>query len=247
LRRAKLARESGFDGVIAFHIYNEPLIDPRLFSFIEYARRICPQGRILILTNGFLDMLDGCVARARGTAGPFGSFVDKIIDKYADLIFLLGMMLGGLAHPVAVIVSMVGIPLATYINAAVESLTKGEVKFQEKLSLRFLRIILLVAGGLSHQTHFAVWLVAATVVYAVVSRMIGNLVFLRRAGLAATRALTTSENTELERKRWIPASVILLAVARADAKAILSCPQCPRIQFRVVSKDANHRNRGHRL
>ena len=151
-------------------------------------------GALLILANGFLDMLDGSIARARGTAGPFGSFVDKIIDKYADLIFLLGMMLGGLAHPVAVIVSMVGIPLATYINAAVESLTKGEVKFQEKLSLRFLRIIILVAGGLFRQTHLAVWLVAATVVYAVASRMVYNLVFLRRrARQAATPTLMTSE------------------------------------------------------
>jgi phosphatidylglycerophosphate synthase len=151
-------------------------------------------GAILILANGFLDMLDGCIARARGTAGPFGSFVDKIIDKYADLMFLLGMMLGGLAHPVAVIVSMVGIPLATYINAAVESLTKGEVKFQEKLSLRFLRIILLVVGGLSRQTHLAVWLVTATVVYAVASRMVYNLLFLRRrARQAAAPTLTTSE------------------------------------------------------
>jgi phosphatidylglycerophosphate synthase len=151
-------------------------------------------GALLILANGFLDMLDGCIARARGTAGPFGSFVDKIIDKYADLIFLLGMMLGGLAHPVAAIVSMVGIPLATYINAAVESLTKGEVKFQEKLSLRFLRIIILVAGGLSRRTHLAVWLVAATVVYAVTSRMVYNLVFLRRrAKQAAAAAPITPE------------------------------------------------------
>jgi phosphatidylglycerophosphate synthase len=151
-------------------------------------------GAFLILANGFLDMLDGCIARARGTAGPFGSFVDKIIDKYADLLFLLGMMLGGLAHPVAVIISMVGIPLATYINAAVESLTKGEVKFQEKLSLRFLRIILLVAGGLSRRTHLAAWLVAATVLYAVISRMVYNLVFLRRrTRQAAAAAPITSE------------------------------------------------------
>jgi len=137
-------------------------------------------GAILILANGFFDMLDGCIARARGTAGPFGSFVDKIIDKYADLIFLLGMLLGGLAHPVPAIVAMVGIPLATYINAAVESLTKGEAKFQEKLSLRFVRIVLLVAGGLSRRTHIAVWLVAGTVVYAVASRMVNSLIFLRR-------------------------------------------------------------------
>jgi archaetidylinositol phosphate synthase len=148
-------------------------------------------GAILILANGLLDMLDGCVARARGTTGPFGSFLDKIIDKYANLIFLLGMLLGSLAHPVAVIVSMVGIPLATYINAAVEGLTQGEVKFQEKLSLRFLRIILLVLGGVSRQTHVAVWLVAATVVYAVASRMVYSLVFLRRrssASAATTRS-----------------------------------------------------------
>lgn len=137
-------------------------------------------GAILILANGFLDMLDGCVARARGTAGPFGSFVDKIIDKYSDLIFLLGMLLGGLAHPVPAIVAMVGIPLATYINAAVEGLTGGQVKLQEKFSLRFIRIILLVVGGFSGYTHIAVWLVAGTVIYAVVSRMIYNLIFLRR-------------------------------------------------------------------
>ena len=137
-------------------------------------------GAALILANGFLDMLDGCIARARGTAGAFGSFVDKIIDKYADLIFLLGMLLGGLAHPAPAVTAMVGIPLATYINAAVESLTKGQVRFQEKFSLRFVRIVILVAGGLARRTRIAVWLVAAVVVYAVVARMIYNLVYLRR-------------------------------------------------------------------
>lgn len=40
-------------GVIAFHIYNEPLIDPRLFDFIKYARNACPDAKILILTNGY--------------------------------------------------------------------------------------------------------------------------------------------------------------------------------------------------
>jgi len=153
-------------------------------------------GAILILANGFLDMLDGCVARVRGTVGPFGSFIDKIIDKYSDLVFLLGMLLGGLAHPAPAIVAMVGIPLATHINAAVESLTKGEVKFQERLSLRFLRIIFLVAGGLTRRTHIAVWLVATTVVYAVVSRMIQSLVFLRRRTRPAQNSAGSSTKIE---------------------------------------------------
>jgi uncharacterized membrane protein len=90
------------------------------------------------------------------------------------------MLLGDLADLAPVIVAMVGIPLATYINSAVEGLTRGEVKFQEKFSLRFLRIILLVAGGFLRQTHLAAWLVAAVVAYAVISRTAHNLLFLRR-------------------------------------------------------------------
>lgn len=42
-----------YDGVFAFHTYSEPLIDPRLFSFITYAKTKCPKSKTLILTNGF--------------------------------------------------------------------------------------------------------------------------------------------------------------------------------------------------
>lgn len=37
---------------ICFHRYNEPLIDPRLFKFIEYARKACPQSILFLVTNG---------------------------------------------------------------------------------------------------------------------------------------------------------------------------------------------------
>jgi 2-deoxy-scyllo-inosamine dehydrogenase (SAM-dependent) len=43
----------GYSGIVAFHIYNEPLIDPRLFSLIEETSIRCPNARIYILTNGF--------------------------------------------------------------------------------------------------------------------------------------------------------------------------------------------------
>jgi radical SAM protein with 4Fe4S-binding SPASM domain len=45
--------EFGFTGTIAFHTYNEPLIDPRLFKFIEQTRKACPACNIYILTNGY--------------------------------------------------------------------------------------------------------------------------------------------------------------------------------------------------
>jgi MoaA/NifB/PqqE/SkfB family radical SAM enzyme len=46
----------GFSGEIAFHRYNEPMIDKRLFQFIEYTNEKLPNAKISILTNGsFLD------------------------------------------------------------------------------------------------------------------------------------------------------------------------------------------------
>ena len=46
-----LARYS-YGNTITFHQYSEPLLDPRLFEFIRYARRSCPESEIVILTNG---------------------------------------------------------------------------------------------------------------------------------------------------------------------------------------------------
>lgn len=42
-----------YDGVISFHRYNEPLMDPRLIDLVKYARAKCPDSDIFILTNGY--------------------------------------------------------------------------------------------------------------------------------------------------------------------------------------------------
>jgi len=42
-----------YSGIINFHNYNEPMIDPRLFYITSYAKSICKKATIRILTNGF--------------------------------------------------------------------------------------------------------------------------------------------------------------------------------------------------
>ena len=44
--------EQKYEGKIAFHNYNEPMMDPRLFHLIALARWRCPNSEIFILTNG---------------------------------------------------------------------------------------------------------------------------------------------------------------------------------------------------
>lgn len=42
-----------FSGTICFHVYNEPLIDPRLFWFIEYVKRVLPRAMVEVYSNGY--------------------------------------------------------------------------------------------------------------------------------------------------------------------------------------------------
>jgi radical SAM protein with 4Fe4S-binding SPASM domain len=44
--------EINFHGVLAPHLFNEPLLDSRLENFVKYARKKLPEVRIKIFTNG---------------------------------------------------------------------------------------------------------------------------------------------------------------------------------------------------
>ena len=45
--------ESTYSGTIAFHVYNEPLMDPRLFWFMHYAKEKMPDCKLRIYTNAY--------------------------------------------------------------------------------------------------------------------------------------------------------------------------------------------------
>lgn len=46
-------KDAGFNGTICFHIYNEPLIDPRLFLFIQYIKQNIMDAKVEVYSNGF--------------------------------------------------------------------------------------------------------------------------------------------------------------------------------------------------
>jgi MoaA/NifB/PqqE/SkfB family radical SAM enzyme len=47
-------KEMRFEGRLTFNMYNEPLLDKRLVTFIEYARKLLPHTYIYLNTNGDL-------------------------------------------------------------------------------------------------------------------------------------------------------------------------------------------------
>lgn len=45
--------ENRYAAALAFHQYNEPLQDPRLFLFLARAKKLCPEAQIYVVTNGY--------------------------------------------------------------------------------------------------------------------------------------------------------------------------------------------------
>ncbi|NJO84007.1 MAG: CDP-alcohol phosphatidyltransferase family protein [Blastochloris sp.] len=98
-------------------------------------------GIALILLMGAADMLDGATARAGGTANPFGTVFDHVVDRYAEFMILLGVMLNGAVSSGWAMFALFGMVMASYVRARAEStglVASCNVGFagrQEKLAL----------------------------------------------------------------------------------------------------------------
>ena len=126
------------------------------------AQRAFLGGILLILLMTAADMLDGATARAGGTANAYGMLFDHVIDRYAEFLILLGIMLSGTVAPGWVMFALFGMVMASYVRARAESSGKvvscdvGFVGRPEKVTLL---MIGMGAQAVFPQAHILQWVV----------------------------------------------------------------------------------------
>jgi len=105
---------------------------------------------IFLLISGFLDALDGVLARLYGEVTFFGGFLDSLLDRYADAFVFLGIVAGWLiSDPVWIFwgfVALVGSLLVSYSRARAEA--SGTKMESVGIAERAERIIILVVATL---------------------------------------------------------------------------------------------------
>jgi len=97
------------------------------------------EGAVLIILMGVLDMFDGAIARATNRVTRFGATFDHVVDRYAEFLIVLGMILGGYVEWFWGFFALFSMLMASFTRAKAESVgglkscTVGIAERQEKL------------------------------------------------------------------------------------------------------------------
>lgn len=120
----------------------------------------------IVLIAGFLDILDGALARHTNQGTRFGAVLDSTLDRLSEAVLLLGILVlyagdGSDISILLVCVALVGSLLVSYIRARAETLG---LECQVGLFTRGERVVVLVLGlWLTQVTQYAL-LVALAII-----------------------------------------------------------------------------------
>jgi CDP-diacylglycerol--glycerol-3-phosphate 3-phosphatidyltransferase len=133
-----------------------------IFAMVLFAKGVFIWAAVVIMFAGIFDMVDGEVARRTQRETKFGAFFDSVIDRYSDLLLLLGLIIWYAKINRIFYVGMTGLVLigsvlTSYTRARAESLIPAcKVGFLERPE----RIVLLIIGAVTDRMAAVLWVMA---------------------------------------------------------------------------------------
>lgn len=136
-------------------------------SFASFVMGYNILGGILAQLSSIADGIDGSLARLKGMSSAFGSFLDSVLDRYADALIVLGMTLWALSHEGYPLVWLVG--FLAIVGTLSVSYTRARVDPEHRLifdrglpsiASRDIRLFLIMLGGISGQVYFCLLAIA---------------------------------------------------------------------------------------
>ena len=64
-----------------------------IFAMVLFCERNLPWAALVVVFAGIFDIVDGEVARRTNAVTKFGAFFDSVIDRYSDVLLLLGLII----------------------------------------------------------------------------------------------------------------------------------------------------------
>lgn len=103
---------------------------------------------LMVLLNAVFDAVDGALARRTGAAEAKGDFLDHVIDRYADMAILTGIVLAGYVSEAVGIFAVMGVLLTSYLGTQAQALSLG--RLYGGVMGRADRLVLILAATLAN-------------------------------------------------------------------------------------------------
>jgi len=101
-------------------------------------------GALCVAGNGWLDLVDGALARETGGEGPAGDLLDHVLDRYADIVIVAGLAAGVDEYALG-FAAVTGVVMTSYLGTQAEAV--GLDRVYGGLVGRADRLALVIAVG----------------------------------------------------------------------------------------------------
>ena len=150
-----------------------------LLSFVSFILGYNIIAGLLVQLSSIVDGIDGSLARLKGMTSEFGGFLDSVLDRYADILIVLGLTLWSLAHEtypgiwLAGMLAITGIICISYTRARISPNHRHLFdKGFKSLASRDIRLFLIMLGAVIGQAYFCLIVIAVLTNVVVFYRLI---------------------------------------------------------------------------
>ncbi len=157
-----------------------------LLSFVSFVMGQSILGGLLAQLSSIADGIDGSLARLKGTTSAFGGFLDSVLDRYADAVIVLGMILWSRAYEsypgtwLVGFLAIVGTITVSYSRASIDP--DHRLLFDRgflSMASRDVRLFLVMLGGITGQVYLCLLALAILTNAVVFYRLIYSYSYLR--------------------------------------------------------------------
>ncbi|MFC1908266.1 CDP-alcohol phosphatidyltransferase family protein [Chloroflexota bacterium] len=134
---------------------------------------------LLVQLSSIVDGIDGSLARFKGMTSTFGGFLDSVLDRYADILIILGLTVWSWSNETYPAIWLAGF-LAAAGTASI-SYTRARISAEHQhlfdkgftsLASRDIRLFLIMLGAIIGQAYFCLIVIAVLTNLVVFYRLI---------------------------------------------------------------------------
>jgi archaetidylinositol phosphate synthase len=81
-------------------------------------------GAVCVFANGWLDLLDGALARTQNVESQAGDLLDHVLDRYADIVLVVGLAAGITRYDLGLL-AVTGVLMTSYLGTQIQAVGLG--------------------------------------------------------------------------------------------------------------------------